>query len=119
MLKLVSFMAASLALFQGAAVAAPNWPCLNPPTLSNDFPADTVLSDQQSFNCFAWQEFIALNWPDTKDAKPSDFGAEPGAAVAFERFKSIHDLMTPGDAPPKAFEHRGIGPQASARKPAS
>jgi hypothetical protein len=55
-------------------VAAAAWPsaaagqasfsnCAKPPALTATIPADAHAMDQANVNCFAWQQFIALNWP--------------------------------------------------------
>jgi hypothetical protein len=46
-----------------AATAPITWPCaLGVPTVTSTIPNDAPLTDQPTMNCFAWQEFIALNW---------------------------------------------------------
>ncbi|TFW31352.1 hypothetical protein [Massilia horti] len=59
--------------------------CLAPPKLGYVVPTDMVVTRQADANCFAWQEFIALNWaaqdgqrgqPDSK-MPPASFG-KPG-----------------------------------------
>lgn len=80
-----------------------SWPCLNPPTVSNTIPGDSVVADQSSLNCFAWQEFIGLNWPTRKGVSAANFG-EPNdyAPVVFETYKTNHDLFNySGDKPPE------------------
>ena len=52
---------------------------------------------QKCFNCFAWQLFIALNWPAATRGEPdltADFG-DPGnyAAVVWETFKTVDDIF--------------------------
>jgi len=100
-------LAATVGLSTAALAEAPapiQWPCLNPPTMSSAIPGDTVLSDQPSFNCFAWQEFIALNWPAGKSGAPgpaSAFGT-PGdrSPVVFETYKNVLAFLKPdGSAP--------------------
>lgn len=79
-----------------AAQDAPNFPCANPPRIEATIPGDTVLSDQQSFNCFAWQEFIGVNWPSKAGAGPSDFGTpRDQSPVVFETYHNIHDFLLP------------------------
>jgi hypothetical protein len=94
---------------------APRIPCLAPPTVSWTLPADTVVSDQANFNCFAWQEFIALNWkasttqpgqPDTSApasalGEPSPGGTPPPAVWETYAFNS--DVFRPGGVPPAGF----------------
>ena len=81
------------------------WPCLNPPTIAYDIPCDTVLSDQQSFNCFAWQEFIGVNWPSDTSAPASQFGTPRDMSpVVFETYKNVHDLLKPDGSKPEPWE---------------
>ena len=89
---------------QGAtAQDEPKFPCANPPVVDATIPSDTVLSDQQSFNCFAWQEFIGVNWPSKTGASASDFGT-PGdlSPVVFETYHNIHDFLLPDGTPPNS-----------------
>ncbi|MEZ4712459.1 MAG: hypothetical protein R3A44_35050 [Caldilineaceae bacterium] len=85
---------------EGATI---DWPCLNPPILSDTIPGDTPLSDQASLNCFAWQEFIGLNWPTGKATTAANFG-EPNdySPVVFETYKTNEDLFDyQGNKPPR------------------
>src|SRR5215472_4160998 len=61
----------------GAASAAP---CpLSPITIASTIPQDSSQTSQTYFDCFAWQEFIGLNW----DASPSAAGSpDPNASPA-------------------------------------
>ena len=80
--------------------------CLNPPVLSPGIPGDTLINDQRSINCFAWQSFIALNWP-VSGGSPTGFG-RPGdlSAVAWQAFVDIPNLRAqladtrPAEPPP-------------------
>jgi hypothetical protein len=61
LLAVVAGLAALLAT--PPAIAADNtFACLSPPTLTSALPGDTKFPNQDNFNCFAWQEFIALTW---------------------------------------------------------
>ncbi|WP_417524109.1 hypothetical protein [Marinovum sp.] len=89
--------------------AKPDFPCLNPPSLSPEFPGDTVLSDQPSFNCFAWSEFIAANWPKTGGAE--NFGTPHDLApVTWEGYMNIHDLLNADGTPPPPWGQSGSAP---------
>lgn len=58
-----------------------------------------VGGSQTNFNCFAWWEFISLNWPTDSGA---GFG-DPGdlAPVAWQTYMPLHLLYPPdGEAPP-------------------
>jgi hypothetical protein len=85
--------------------------CLAPPKLVSTVPTDIALTRQADANCFAWQEFIALNWaasptqrgqPDP-NVPPSQFGApnQMGATV-WETYKEadqvfLADARDPGN----------------------
>lgn len=106
---------AALAITGLPARQATGFSCLTPPTVSSTLPSDTVLTDQDNFNCFAWQEFIALNWkasptqpgqPDTS-ALPAVFG-EPSASgtpapSVWETYALDSDIFRPGAAAPTGF----------------
>lgn len=55
--------------------------CLAPPKLVSTVPKDIALTRQADANCFAWQEFIALNWA----ASPTQRG-QPNTAVPPSQF---------------------------------
>ena len=98
---LVGLVPAAMVFADGHS--SPDFPCLNPPSISSDFPGDTVLSDQPSFNCFAWQEFIAMNWPSAAGAGASDFGSPMDTSpVLFETYRNVHDFMNPEGSGPDA-----------------
>lgn len=99
-----------------SALAAQGQPgCLAPPTLTPKLPVDSAVSSQNDFNCFGWQEFIALNWkasptaagqPDPA-AEASVFGA-PAAdgdtpAVVWQSYSADGQVFLPNGAPPPAF----------------
>ena len=93
---------------------AAEFPCLNRPVIHATIPGDTVLSDQQSFNCFAWQEFIAVNWPTKPGAGADAFGV-PGDLnpVVFETYKNVHDLLSSDGTTPAAFDKARFLPQGA------
>jgi len=84
--------------------------CLDPPTLTSVVPGDTAINDQPSINCFAWQEFISLNWL-ASGGDASTFGV-PGdrSPVAWEEFVDVSNLRIhlrsarPAEPPPADFE---------------
>lgn len=83
-----------MGITSGSAAETPSLStlCLNPPTLSAVVPGDTPINDQASINCFAWQEFIALNWL-ASGGPPSSFGRSGDfAQVAWEKFIDISNL---------------------------
>jgi hypothetical protein len=104
-------VAAALWLLSSAAASAqaprvaPDWGgCTPRPTVSSTLPKDMSFPSQANANCFAWQEFVALNWaaapnecgtPDP-NAGPAQFG-EPGdtAAVVWETFAPASQVFKP------------------------
>lgn len=99
----------------GPLAAQSGFSCLKPPTISPTLPVDTPITSQDNFNCFGWQEFIALNWkaspaqagqPDPS-AGPSTFG-EPSAngdspAVVWQSYIADTQVFLPNGAPPGPF----------------
>lgn len=83
----------------------------NPPAISYELAADSTCahSSQEVLNCFAWKNFIALNWiasaqrgiPDTT-ATAANYGM-PGdySPTVWESFLSIDDVFAP--KPPLAW----------------
>lgn len=101
---------------------APDFPCLNPPSLSADIPHDSPITDQNSLNCFAWSEFIAVNWAAEGTAQPADpsdpvanFG-QPGdpRPTVWETYADIHNVFLPGGVAPLPFGQRPPLPPACA-----
>lgn len=85
-----------------AAAASVSFPCLNPPKVEATIPSDTVISDQVSLDCFAWQQFIGLNWLADTSQPPSSFG-RPGDTgdVVWETYMDKENLLPDdGSAPP-------------------
>ncbi len=91
----------------------PSNPCpLAPITVSAAVPQDTAQTSQTYFDCFAWQEFIGLNWdasptsagsPDP-NASPSAFGAPLDfAPPVFESYQDALDVFLPGAATPRPW----------------
>lgn len=98
--------------------------CFPPLTIQPTLPADSSLSSQDGFNCFGWQEFIALNWkawpghggkPDP-NAPPSTFGAPStdgdSPAVVWESYIADSQVFLPNGAPPSPFGAKGSLPTA-------
>lgn len=76
--------------------------CLIPPTLNYTVPKDFALTRQADANCFAWQQFLALNWvaasgqrgqPDTS-VPASQFG-DPNdeRATVWETYKESDEVF--------------------------
>lgn len=90
----------------------PDFGCLDAakPVLQPTLPADSVLTEQPEVNCFAWQEFIALNWkagdragqPDTS-VGADQFGKPGAGAVVWETFKVTKEVFPPKGAVPSAW----------------
>lgn len=96
--------------------------CFTAPTVSYVLPADAALSDQANMNCFAWQQFIALNWqasatqngqPDTSVTARS-FGAPSATApTVWETYALSSNVFRPNAATPLPFN--GASRKAAAR----
>ena len=96
-----------------AASAVPAAPCpLSPITITNGIPQDSSQTSQMYFDCFAWQEFIGLNW----DADPVHAGEPDPSAPAsafgkpldlappvFESYADALDVFKPGAIPPSKW----------------
>lgn len=96
-----------------AAAESPTAPCpLSPISITSGIPQDAAQTSQTYFDCFAWQEFIGLNW----DADPGHAGAPDPSAPAssfgkpldleppvFESYADALDVFKPGAAPPSAW----------------
>jgi hypothetical protein len=101
------------AKMQAKAAVTPSWPCaLGVPTISSTIPNDSSLTDQPTLNCFAWQEFIALNWAAQAgqrgvadpNATPAQFGTPSAtASTVWETYKADTEVMLPGAATPKPW----------------
>lgn len=95
------------------AVSAPPWPCQQDvPTLSSTIPNDVSGDNQQTMDCFAWQEFIALNWvaaPGERgvadpNATAAQFGApNPTGPTVWETYKDKTEVFLPNGAQPKLW----------------
>lgn len=92
--------------------------CLNEPTVPAGpppaVPADSILTEQPEVNCFAWQEFIALNWkasptspgePDP-NAGGDTFGDPVPEAVVWETYQEVSQLFPPGGRVPAPWGSR-------------
>ena len=76
-----------------SASATPVNPCTNGPKTLVSKLASSPATDDTSIDCFAWQEFVALNW----QADPANPGyPDPKALPA--------SFGTPGDTTPKVWE---------------
>jgi hypothetical protein len=87
----------------------------NPTTLSSSLPADAPpkpnLSTtgnfaviQSKFDIFAWQEFVALNWPPGKPGQPGPGtigkSASGDNSTVWESYMAASQVFQPGAAPP-------------------
>lgn len=90
------------ALAPGAQAQGSTSNCLAPPTLTPVVPVDLALTRQADANCFAWQEFIALNWAASATRRgqpdpgtpPARFG-QPGATqpAVWETYKQADEIF--------------------------
>lgn len=103
------WIAVVLSLLASPLAAQDITTCLPPvaPTLSSAVPGDTPVNDQASLNCFAWQEFIALNWPSAAmgvaaDVPASEFGQTGDARpTVWETYPNVHETFpADGSMPP-------------------
>ncbi|QMV18344.1 hypothetical protein GOB94_06325 [Granulicella sp. 5B5] len=95
-----------------AVAAATQSPCPSYTALSPTVPVDmTPNNSQANANCFAWQEFIALNWAgnvsncsaDTS-AQGSTFGTPlDSTPKVWELYKQDTEIFLPGAAAPTAW----------------
>jgi hypothetical protein len=82
-------------------------------------------TDQKQVNCFAWQSFIALNWPadPAKNGQPNpnvqakDFG-EPGdtSSTVWETYKAAQDVFLPAAKSPAGWNDPNTVPTACESK---
>ena len=91
-LVLLAVIVAAAAWPPGAAGQGTFSGCSDPPAVTAAIPADAAAMDQADVNCFAWQQFIALNWP----ADPSTCAADPTRTAA--------EFGEPGDTAPAVWE---------------
>lgn len=97
------------------AAASSGFNCYQNPTLSYTLPADAQMPRQDDMNCFAWQQFIALNWkassthngqPDT-GAPASQLGAPSASGASppkvWETYALSSDVFRAAAAPPLPF----------------
>ena len=85
--------------------------CFKPPQITSAIPSDMASNSQADANCFAWQEFIALNWqadPNTcsaSGATPATQFGEPNntAPVTWESYKQASEVFLPDAQPPSGW----------------
>ena len=122
---------APLATSAGAATdAVPSSLCGlgQPPTVSSIIPADSKLNNQEALNCFAWQQFIGLNWTaDTSSCAadpavgPPRFGEPTTAPVVWETYKEPDEVFLrdaarpPGWCAPKTGSATGTATRPAGR----
>lgn len=114
LLACLPFIAVAIVVPSGSARAQPpQWPCIfNQPVVNATVPNDAAISDQPTFNCFAWQEFIGLNWPAAAgqrgvpdpNATPADFGT-PNATwqTVWETYKDPAEIFLAGGKQPQPW----------------
>lgn len=92
-----------------AAPAGTTSNCLAPPALTYVTPKDFALTRQADANCFAWQQFISLNWvasqtmrgqPDTA-IPASQFGEPNNTSLSvWETYKEVDEVFLANAKPP-------------------
>jgi hypothetical protein len=95
----------------------PTFPCLNAPKVSSATPGDTPITSQDGLNCFAWQNFIGLNWTvdNNNPGEPDNsvlqgkFGL-PGVSqtTVWETYANIKNVMRPHAEQPRDWGYSGI-----------
>ena len=82
------------------------------PIVDPILPADALMTSQDAFNNFAWQEFIALNWvadpksPGNPDpsVEPSQFGTpDDKRFVVWESYKESTEVFRKDALPPEPW----------------
>ena len=71
-----------------------------------NIPDDNVPSAQRLFDIFAWQSFIALNWPALPDGEP-DRAKTPADATSprvWERFVEVSEVFRENGAAPRTWK---------------
>lgn len=80
---------------------------------NNQVPGDlAAFNNQSQVDCFAWQEFIALNWP----VNPNGYFGEPGnySLVTWETYMPKNVMFQPGGVPPPKWGTL-VSPQYAAK----
>jgi hypothetical protein len=96
-LLVVAIIAVLLALWPRSASLAPVRPVDPHPTLRPAFPHGVATgATQDIYDNFAWQEFIALNWPAQKDGRPDPskiIGQAPQAPRVWDFFTDTTEIF--------------------------
>ncbi len=82
-------------------------------SFNNQVPGDlAAFNNQSQVDCFAWQEFISLNWP----VDPNGYFGNPGdySLVSWETYMPKNVLFQPGGVPPPAWGTL-VSPQYAAK----
>jgi hypothetical protein len=80
---------------------------------NNQVPGDlAAFNNQSQVDCFAWQEFISLNWP----VNPNGYFGAPGdySLVTWETYMPKNVLFQPGGVPPPKWGTL-VSPQFAAK----
>lgn len=93
--------------------STPSAPCLiGQPKVNYKLPDDKSLSSDDGANCFAWQSFIALNWPASADERGQPdtsktaqyFGTpEDVAATVWQTYKLAESVFLSGATTPSPW----------------
>ncbi|HUE95675.1 MAG TPA: hypothetical protein VMN39_03400 [Longimicrobiaceae bacterium] len=113
----VGVLAASCATWFPNKPPPSGFTCADFPTLTPEPPRDVDVPDHPNLQCFAWQEFIALNWPAAKGraGEPdrtrgaSQFGRpNDSTPLVWETFKEAHEVFLPDAEPPRPWGESGL-----------
>ncbi len=91
--------------------------CSNMPVLQPGVPFDVDLPSHPNVQCFAWQEFIALNWPaltgspgQPDTSRDASTWGDPGDMTpgVWETYKEAHEVFLPNAEPPSPWGVSGL-----------
>ncbi|MEM8993936.1 MAG: hypothetical protein AAGF23_04010 [Acidobacteriota bacterium] len=95
----------------------PTFECMGFPTLAPNLPFDVDVPDHPNVQCFAWQEFIALNWPalagqagvPDRSRLANTWGdASDTTPTVWETYKEAHEIFLPNAATPAPWNRRDL-----------
>lgn len=117
-------LAALAAVGLAAGCRRPNLPppdvftCSNFPSLAPDLPGDVDLPRHPEALCFAWKQFIALNWPaaagsagqpDRRRTSRSFGEPRDTTPTVWETYKEAHEVFLPDGSRPRPWGVSGLG----------
>ena len=86
--------------------------CSDLPAVEPSLPFDVDLPNHPNLQCFAWQQFIALNWPARSghpgepdhDRRAASWGdPDDRTPSVWETYKEAHEVFLPGAAEPRPW----------------